>query len=314
MALPEEGARGGSLSRQYVKLCDLQDFDDPRLRSRIHEIVPGLEEPKDLHRKFWEYAMLTLFLEEVGKLDERTEVLSVGAGHEEVLYWLANRVGRVVATDIYGEGTFADEEADALMLTDPSTYAPYPYRAERLDVRRMDARKLDFEDETFDVVFSLSSIEHFGSSGDVAQASREMGRVLKRGGYSFIATECFIARHPFNSKLLQTAVRLATLGRRCENATPWRRAVDVFTPPEIHSRIVFPSGLQLVQPIDLTLSASTRDHTIRWLGEGRFEAPESGYPHINVQPRGSAFFVQGGTAPFTSVALAMRKTHRSRRS
>jgi hypothetical protein len=93
-----------TLRRQYVKFCDLADFADPAVRARIREITPGHEPRAEVRRKFWEYAMLTLFLEDVGKLDDEADVLSVGAGHEEVVFWLANRVGRVVATDVYGEG------------------------------------------------------------------------------------------------------------------------------------------------------------------------------------------------------------------
>jgi SAM-dependent methyltransferase len=302
------GATEPYLRRQYVKLCDLTDFDDHQVRTRIGEIVPGAEPPAHLHRKYWEYAMLTLFLEDVGGLGADVVVLSVGAGHEEVLFWLANRVGRVVATDIYGKGSFSAGEADAAMLRNPSAFAPYPYRTDRLDVQRMDARELQFSDESFDVVFSLSSIEHFGSARDIARASSEIGRVLKPGGYAFIATECFIGRHPLNSKLLQTIIRIVTLGRRCEKATLSRRAIDVFTPRELNSRIVRPSGLWLVQPLDLTLSAATRQNTVRWFGEGRFESPGEPYPHIIIQPRGSAFFLQGGAARFTSLALALRKS------
>jgi SAM-dependent methyltransferase len=299
-------ARGGRLRRHYVKLCDLADFDDAELRARIHEIVPRLEAPADLHRKYWEYATLTLFFEEVGLLGEETEILSVGAGHEEVLYWLCNHVRRVVATDIYGEGDFADREADHVMLSDPSAFAPYPYREDRLDVRRMDARALEFEDATFDAVFSLSSIEHFGSPQDIVSASNEIGRVLKPGGYAFIVTECFTGRHPLNSKLVQTAIRLVTLGRNCEKATPWRRSIDVFTPRELISRIVRPSGLRLVQPMDLSLSAPTHDNVVRCLG-GRVEFPNEPFPHIVVEAQGSALGLRGRTASFTSIALAMQK-------
>jgi SAM-dependent methyltransferase len=300
-------AGNGRLRRQYVKLCDLADFDDPELRARIHEVVPGLSPPADLHRKYWEYATLTLFLEDVGLLHDRAEVLSVGAGHEEVLYWLSNRVGRVVATDIYGEGDFAGREAEASMLTDPSAFAPYPYREDRLDVRKMDARALEFDDATFDVVFSLSSIEHFGSPRDIAKASSEVGRVLKPGGYAFIVTECFTGSHPLNSKLVQTAIRIVTLGRHCEKATPRRRSIDVFTPTELLSRIVRPSGLRLVQPMDLTLSAPTHDNVVRCLG-GRFEFPNEAFPHIVVEAQGSVLGVQGRAATFTSIALAMQKS------
>jgi SAM-dependent methyltransferase len=305
-AREENVAAGGRLRRQYVKLCDLADFDDPDLRARIHDIVPALRPPADLHRKYWEYATLTLFLEDVGRLDEETDVLSVGAGHEEVLYWLCNRVRRVVATDIYGEGDFVDREADDSMLTNPSAFAPYPYREDRLEVRRMDARALEYEDESFDVVFSLSSIEHFGSPRDIAQASGEIGRVLKPGGCAFVVTECFTGRHVLNSKLVQTAIRIVTFGRHCEKATPRRRSIDVFTPKELLPRIVRPSGLRLVQPIDLTLSAPTHDNVVRCLG-GRFDFPNEAFPHIVVEAQGSALGLRGRTASFTSIALAMEK-------
>ena len=115
-----------TLSRQYVKLCDLRDFDDARLRARLREIVPGRPAKEELHRKFWEFAMLALFLGDTGHLDDETSALAVGAGHEPLLYWLANQIGRVVATDIYGSGDFAGREAEASMLDNPAAYAPTP--------------------------------------------------------------------------------------------------------------------------------------------------------------------------------------------
>ena len=303
---PGTAPTAARLRRQYVKLCDLRDFGDPEVRERIRSIVPGHDERAELRRKFWEYAMLTLFLEDVGKLDERAVALSVGAGHEEVLFWLTNRIQRVVAIDIYGQGTFA--EADDAMLRDPARFAPYPYRQDRLDVRRMDARSLEFEDAAFDVVFSLSSIEHFGSTRDIQQAAREIGRVLRPGGHGFIVTECFLSRHLTNSRVLQTAVRMATRGRVCENASLRRRALDVLTPRELESLIVRPSGLQLVQPLDLSLSAETWENVIRWSGPGQYE-PASGepWPHIILRAALSAPLARVEGAAFTSVALALAK-------
>jgi hypothetical protein len=96
------------------------------------------------------------------------------------------------------------------------------------------------------------------------------------------------------------------LGRHCEKATPWRRAIDVFTPKELLSRIVRPSGLRLVQPIDLTLSAPTHDNVVRCLG-GRLEFPNDRYPHIVLEAQGSALGLRGRSASFTSIALAMQK-------
>ena len=78
----------------------------------------------------------------------------------------------------------------------------------------MDARRLDLPDDSFDVVFSLSSIEHFSSPRAIARAAAEMGRVLRPGGHAFIATECFVRRHPLNAAPVDFAIRLATLGRK----------------------------------------------------------------------------------------------------
>ena len=305
---PRPSAGLPRLSRHYVKLCDVRDFDDPALRAQIRDIVPGHEPPAEVRRKFWEYATLALFLDDVGLLDEETDVLSVGAGHEDVLFWLANRVGRVVATDLYGEGAFAHGEADPAMLRRPATFAPYPYREDRLEVLRMDARALEFPDGAFDIAFSLSSIEHFGSARDIEQAAREIGRVVRPGGYAFVATECFVERHVLDSPLVQTAIRVATLGRRCATATPRRRAIDVFTPEELQSRIVRPSGLELVQPLDTGLSPETWENVIRWRGGHELE-PATGneWPHVLLRPQGSAFLVRGEASAFTSVVLAMRK-------
>ena len=283
------------LRRKYVKVCDRRDFDDPEVMAAIRDVVPGLDTGAELERKYWEYAMLVLFLHEVGALQEDAELLAVGAGHEAVLFWLANKVGRMVATDIYGEGDFAGGEAEGSMLTDPGTFAPYPYDRERLDVRWMDARDLRFPDGSFDAVFSLSSIEHFGGPADIAQAATEIGRVVRPGGHAFVVTEAYVRRHPLDSPLIQTGLRVATLGRRAPTATPRRRVLDVFTPRELRSRIVVPSGLRLMQEPDLRLSPETFESVTRWGAAGPIHRRT---PHILLQAQG---------APWTSICLALEK-------
>ncbi len=283
----------GGLSRQYAKLCDLDDFEDPALLRAVAEVRSERQPTEHVERKVWEYAMLALFLEDVGRLHEDTEALAIGAGNERILFWLANRIGRVVATDIYGEGEFADKEATLSMLENPRTQSPFPYREDRLEVRWMDARELDFPDESFDVVFSISSIEHFGGPGEIARSAREMGRVLRPGGHAFVVSECFVRRHPLNAAPVDFAARLLTLGRRRRRATPRRRAVvdQVFTPRELGRRVVAPSGLRLLQPLDLTLSPES------WTS-----LASPGYPHI---------LVQADRSVFTSVCLPLEKPGRA---
>jgi SAM-dependent methyltransferase len=288
------------LSRQYVKLCDRLDFDDPGLVAMLRDMQPGQSAEEERHRKQWEYAMLGLYLDDVGALNEHAEALSVAAGHETPLYWLANRIGHVVATDIYGAGSFSGREADSSMLTDPASFAPYAYREDHLEARNINALSLDFPDESFDIVFSLSSIEHFGLPGGAEQGAREMSRVLRPGGHLIITTECLVANHPLDWPAVQLAIRIATLGRRCPRATLRRRVIDVLTPSEIDRYVVQATGLPLVQPFDATLSTQSYDNVLRWVGDGSFLQGPTGheFPHI---------MLQGHGAPWTSIFLAFTK-------
>jgi SAM-dependent methyltransferase len=287
-------------SRQYVKLCDLLDFNDPRLLAMLRDIKPGQSPEEERHRKQWEYAMLGLYLEDVGALTGDASALSVAAGHETPLYWMANRINRVVATDIYGEGSFSGREANASMLTDPAAFAPYPYRKDHLEVREMNALDLDFPDASFDIVFSLSSIEHFGIPQGAERAAREMSRVLRPGGHLIITTECLVGNNPLDWPAVQLAMRVATLGRRCPRSTLRRRVIDVFTAKEIDRYIVRATGLPLIQPLDLSLSPESYENVLHWVGDGSVlqGGTGKGLPHI---------MLQGHGAPWTSLFLAFEK-------
>ena len=285
--------------RQFAKLCDVRDFEDADVLRMLQDILPERDPLSHIERKVWEFAMLALFLEETGRLHDGTRALATGAGDERMVFWLANRLGRVVATDIYGEGLFAEREATATMLSDPAAHAPFPYREDRLTVEYADARSLPYPDESFDVVFSLSSIEHFGGRHDVARAAREMGRVLKPGGHGFVATECLVRLHPLETALADSVVRALTLNTRRTEATPRQRLLEGFTPRELRSRIVRPSGLQLMQPLDLSLSDESWDNLTVTHGDGRLD-PATGefYPHV---------LLKAGRSVFTSVCLPLQR-------
>ena len=247
--------------------------------------------PQRVHRKNWEYALLTLFLEDAGLLGEETRILSVGAGHETVLFWLANRVAKVVATDIYGEGLFSGLEADRSMLNDPASFSPYPYRESHLEVRHMDAKQLEFDEGSFDAVFSLSSIEHFGSWADIRRSAEEMGRVLRPGGVAFVVTECFLGRSLLSPRAVQE------LGSK----VAW--SIRIFTPSLLRSEIVEPSGLELVQPLEAE-PPDTGGNVIELHGGGRITSTTGAdYPHIAVRVQRFGLHTQ----QWTSVALAMSK-------
>ncbi len=285
----------------WCRLCDPADFEDADFLHSVRDLLPERDAAAHVERKAWELAMTARFLEAVGALHDGTRALGVGAGDERIVFWLANRVGHVLATDIYGEGEFGDREATPSMLTDPRAHAPFPYREERLEVRWMDARSLDVPDGSFDVVFSLSSIEHFGAPREVMAAAREIGRVLRPGGHAAIVTECFVRRHPLNAAPFDAAVRFGTLGTKRRTATLRRRGIvdQVFTPRELQRRIVAASGLALVDPLDLRLNPVAWDNLTVQHDDGTL-VPRTGahWPHVLVQVDRSVF---------TSVFLGLRK-------
>jgi SAM-dependent methyltransferase len=289
-----------ALARQYVKRCDIRDFDDPALLGVISDLLPERDPREFAERKTWEYGMLLLFLEDVGLLRETTRALAVGAGDERVVFWLANHIAEVVATDVYGEGEFAEAEGQASMLANPAGHAPFPYREDHLKVMYMDGRALEFDDDSFDVVFSMSSIEHFGATHDIARSAREIGRVTRPGGYAFLTTECFVKKHPFNSLPVDLAIKAATLGRLRRRAGWGRRAgVDVLTFPEIRRHIIDASGLELMQRPDFSISPESFENLAVATRDGRV-TPRSGHiwPHIVLEFRKSTY---------TSIALALAK-------
>jgi SAM-dependent methyltransferase len=53
----------------------------------------------------------------------------------------------------------------------------------------MSGLELDYDDETFDAIFSSSSIEHFGGWSDVRRSVEEIYRVLRPGGIAALSTE-----------------------------------------------------------------------------------------------------------------------------
>ncbi len=209
-----------------VQLCELANpakWDNPEwveiLRSLGHT-----DDKASMHRKAYEFTQFVFGCRRLGALTEDARVISVGAGHELVLYWLANHVAAVVATDIYG-GAWKDargHESDPVVMEDPDLYAPFAYRRDRLRFLNMDGRALAFPDASFDIAYCLSSIEHFGGLDGATAAIREMGRVVRPGGIVAIATEYVLSGPPHD---------------------------ETFQPHELDALIRQP-GLELVEPID----------------------------------------------------------------
>jgi SAM-dependent methyltransferase len=226
LMLSDEFGRRVSGVPADTQLCELANpakWDNPEWIELLRSLQLG-DDKLAMHRKPYELTQLLYGCRRLGVLRDAAQVISVGAGHERVLYWLANHVSRVVATDRY-EGVWQaiqGREGDPGVLRRPEAFAPFSYRRERLAFMRMDGRRLAFADATFDIAYSLSSIEHIGGPAGAADAVREMGRVLRPGGILAIATEYVIAGPPHE---------------------------ETFQPDAFDSLIDQP-GLELVEPID----------------------------------------------------------------
>ncbi len=226
LALSDEFERRWQAVPRDSQLCELANpakWDNPEWLAILRSL--GLSDDKlAMHRKPYEFTQFIYGCRRLGALREDATFLSVGAGHELILYWLANHVAKVVATDMY-EGVWQGmcaREGDPSVLHNPDQFAPFPYRRDHLTFLRMDGRALEFEDLSFDVAYSLSSIEHFGGMEGARQTIREMARVLRHGGVLGLATEYVLSGPPHD---------------------------ETFQPSEI-ADLVQHSGLELVEPID----------------------------------------------------------------
>jgi ubiquinone/menaquinone biosynthesis C-methylase UbiE len=95
-------------------------------------------------------------------------VLVVGCGDGREAGQISQELGLdVVGIDLGNEYDFAYKEAAPATLL------------------RMDAQALQFEDQTFDVIYSFHALEHMS---DPYKALSEMGRLLRRGGTYLVGT------------------------------------------------------------------------------------------------------------------------------
>ena len=199
------------------KIANTADLANPAWQEVLRSMaqVCAMDE-NSFHRKTWEYVHIVYTLRSQGYLHPDNRGLAIGAGRESVLYYLAANVDHITGIDLY-EGKYLGGEDERDIPQHPQKYAPFLYPDSHLALTRMDSRALTFSDESFDFLFSASSIEHFGSRVDIERSIGEMFRVLKPGGACVITTELKLnklgTRIP-NTRILPLA-ELVALFNRC---------------------------------------------------------------------------------------------------
>lgn len=258
------------------------EWERGELVELMEAIAPGTEPRRRPHRKLWEFAAGVEALERGGALHDGAVGLSTGAGHEPVLYYLANRCRWLIATDIYGEGDFVRGEAGIQMLVDPDLFAPYAYRRRRLSACHMNALDLHFDDGELDFVVSFGSIEHFGGPDAALRALRETARVLRPGGVALITTEMVLD------------------GAR-DTALP---GLHLFSPETLRRLVSETDGLDWLGDCDFDVPAGLEEcPAIELAGElGGLSIGAQSYPHLRLMVDAA-----DGRRHFGSVCMALRR-------
>ncbi len=233
------------------KLCCIEDWEN----HQVKEIIPKLQDityynkcqgilarkPGQIHRKDWEWTLGIIAMKRFGKLNNNNTALGIGAGKELILFYLANHLGHLYATDLYSTKEW-ENFAPADFPENPSKYSPFPYNQSALTALRMDGTQLEFPSDSFDIVFSFSSIEHFGGEdySGALESLKEMERVLKPGGIAIVATEYII-----------------------NNKNPPDLTNQFYNERTIYSHLIDKLDvMKLVEPLDLTISQKTLDKGI----------------------------------------------------
>jgi SAM-dependent methyltransferase len=243
--------------RVRSKLCDLADWKGSDFASLSSAIMGTDPEHLFYHRKLWEFTRLVQALQAMGIYTPNAIGLSVAAGHERVLYYLARHLHKVVATDVYGDSAFSQNEANSQVLASGDGYAPYDYPKEHLKFLYMNALQLDFPAGLFDFAFCLSSIEHFGGVRNASLAIREMARVVRPGGLVFVTTDCSLNGNVTN---------------------------EVFSRKEIERLLAENTNLSLLAPFTWDVSQESLQHVLNMRRDDLTTTP-----HINLRLFGTVF-------------------------
>ena len=170
------------------KLFDYDDFNNAEFSKVQEEFM----EAGNYRRKSWEFTIMSYGLDKLGCFSGTKVALGLGCLRESLIYLYTNRFKHTYATDVayYPEGGTCPKRWGSEGYTVDEVYeSTIPYDKSKLTVLYMDMRNLDFEDETFDVIWCSSSVEHVGDLSEVLTCFKEVERTLKPNGIFSITTE-----------------------------------------------------------------------------------------------------------------------------
>jgi SAM-dependent methyltransferase len=187
--------------RSLCELCNPARYVDPEWLE-CHRALEAYSVDKhvfwhtnggQVNRKGWEWTQCIYGLEKLGALRDSAAGLGVGAGREPLIFYLGDRIQKVVALDLYGNELWSHgpggQEANADVTVNPQRWCTKKMDLSRISFVYGSGTEINYGEAKFDFCWSLSSIEHFGDHEAARKAMQEMARVTKPAGIVAIATE-----------------------------------------------------------------------------------------------------------------------------
>ncbi len=251
-----------SSNAKFNKACDPDDWNNPDLRSIMKNILLLPHDPDtQKSRKNWEWAMGYKALKDYGYLTPEKRAIGIGAGHERLIYVLSNHLQLVLATDLYGKTKFSRGEASPSMMSSPEIFFDSPFRKDHLLIASMDGCDLTFGDNSFDILFSFSSLEHFGSDERIRQCMKNAYRIMKPGGIFVLAVDY----------IYHANIKLPRILR------PWK-AGEFFTEHEVKKLVLDVAPFRLKEEINFRVDRTKEENIFNTITK-KYPGPDI-HPHI----------------------------------
>jgi SAM-dependent methyltransferase len=173
-----------------------------------------------IYRKGWEWTHCLYGLQKLGALTASARAIGVGVGREPVIFYLADRIAQVVATDLYDNSGWAatnGREASVELVEKAKQATPTSVDFSKILFESQDGTALTYDDDYFDFAWSLSSIEHFGGHKKAQEAMLEMQRVVRPGGFVAVATEMLLLDELSHPEFFTKSELLSELIAPCQS-------------------------------------------------------------------------------------------------
>jgi SAM-dependent methyltransferase len=184
---------------------------------------------------YWRYPVFNVIIETLKKTDN-LRVLDIGSPKLLALFLALRKGFEVYATDLQDHELFSVWQTYYLSCKKLKLFKKDKYENKQLyNPQIQDGRELDFPNNYFELVYSISVLEHIPENGD-SVTMKEIQRVLKPQGMAIIEV-------PFSEKEYNSYVKNDVYERKyIDSPVFYQRHYDNNT---IHSRIIIPSGLSL---------------------------------------------------------------------